>query len=345
MLDKYEPSVSLTYKRNPDYWDKDAVLLRHAGDADHHPVRRPVAQLKTGAIYAFGGLADIAAENVCSTRRTCRRLNMYSFVAPSNNVSLHPALRLEGQRGQEVAVARRARAPGDVDGDRPRRVHRRVRERFEVREGRPGRGAAVPHVDGLHPRRDAGPAQQGLRRQRAVLQARPHRGEEAHGGGRLRQRLRATPTTGRTSPASGRTSPSRWRSSSPSTQELGLKVTSDPIDYNLKYLPDYVTKRGQHEGIVCHARRRDLAGRRRLLRLALLVEVRRHVRRDLRRQRLRRRRRRPEGRRPDRQGEGGVRRQEAGRASWATCRSTWRRSSTPSPRPAWRRSSRWPGRR
>jgi ABC-type transport system substrate-binding protein len=35
-----------------------------------------------------------------------------------------------------------------------------------------------------------------------------------------------------------------------SNQELGLKVSSDPIDYNLKYLPDYVTKRGQHEGIV-----------------------------------------------------------------------------------------------
>jgi len=32
--------------------------------------------------------------------------------------------------------------------------------------------------------------------------------------------------------------------------ELGIKATSDPIDYNLKYLPDYVTKRGQHEGVL-----------------------------------------------------------------------------------------------
>jgi peptide/nickel transport system substrate-binding protein len=32
--------------------------------------------------------------------------------------------------------------------------------------------------------------------------------------------------------------------------EIGLKVTSDPIDYNLKYLPEYVTKRGQHEGVL-----------------------------------------------------------------------------------------------
>jgi ABC-type transport system substrate-binding protein len=32
--------------------------------------------------------------------------------------------------------------------------------------------------------------------------------------------------------------------------DLGLKVTSDPIDYNLKYLPEYVTKRGQHEGVL-----------------------------------------------------------------------------------------------
>jgi peptide/nickel transport system substrate-binding protein len=32
--------------------------------------------------------------------------------------------------------------------------------------------------------------------------------------------------------------------------EIGLKPHSDPIDYNLKYLPDYVTRRGKHEGIV-----------------------------------------------------------------------------------------------
>src|SRR5690606_25080907 len=33
-------------------------------------------------------------------------------------------------------------------------------------------------------------------------------------------------------------------------QDLGLDVTSDPLDYNLGYLPNFVTKRGQHEGIL-----------------------------------------------------------------------------------------------
>ena len=33
-------------------------------------------------------------------------------------------------------------------------------------------------------------------------------------------------------------------------RDLGLNVTSDPLDYNLGYLPNFVTKRGQHEGIL-----------------------------------------------------------------------------------------------
>jgi peptide/nickel transport system substrate-binding protein len=33
-------------------------------------------------------------------------------------------------------------------------------------------------------------------------------------------------------------------------RELGLDVSSDPLDYNLGYLPNFVTKRGQHEGIL-----------------------------------------------------------------------------------------------
>ena len=32
--------------------------------------------------------------------------------------------------------------------------------------------------------------------------------------------------------------------------DLGLNVSSDPLDYNLGYLPNFVTKRGQHEGIL-----------------------------------------------------------------------------------------------
>jgi ABC-type transport system substrate-binding protein len=33
-------------------------------------------------------------------------------------------------------------------------------------------------------------------------------------------------------------------------RDIGLTVDSDPLDYNLGYLPNFVTKRGQHEGIL-----------------------------------------------------------------------------------------------
>jgi ABC-type transport system substrate-binding protein len=33
-------------------------------------------------------------------------------------------------------------------------------------------------------------------------------------------------------------------------RDIGLTVESDPLDYNLGYLPNFVTKRGQHEGVL-----------------------------------------------------------------------------------------------
>ena len=46
-----------------------------------------LAQLKTGAIYAMGGLADISPEDVVPTKKDVPALNLYQFIAPNNNVS------------------------------------------------------------------------------------------------------------------------------------------------------------------------------------------------------------------------------------------------------------------
>jgi len=51
-------------------------------------------------------------------------------------------------------------------------------------------------------------------------------------------------------PAFGAAFPNQVSTMEAFMQEIGLRPHNDPIDYNLKYLPDYVTQRGKHQGVV-----------------------------------------------------------------------------------------------
>ena len=139
MLDNYVPSASLAYKKNPDYWDKNAVFIDRLEMPIINQAAARDAQLKVGGIYAVGGLADIAAENVLQYKKDEPRLNLYSFVAPSNNVSYIQRFGWKDNEGKKAPVARRPCTPGDGHGHRPRHLHRRLLERVQLQQGRPGR--------------------------------------------------------------------------------------------------------------------------------------------------------------------------------------------------------------
>ena len=52
MLDKYTPSSKLVYKRNPDYWNKDAVYTDVLDIPFISDPAQRLAQFKTGGVYA-----------------------------------------------------------------------------------------------------------------------------------------------------------------------------------------------------------------------------------------------------------------------------------------------------
>ncbi|HEX5368482.1 MAG TPA: ABC transporter substrate-binding protein [Dehalococcoidia bacterium] len=74
MLDKFEPSVTLDYKKNPDYWDKKAAYP----DQLHVPVipeyATGLAQFTTGGINAY----RVVAEDQLQTKQDTPNIGLYA---------------------------------------------------------------------------------------------------------------------------------------------------------------------------------------------------------------------------------------------------------------------------
>jgi peptide/nickel transport system substrate-binding protein len=81
LLDRFTPSASITYKRNPDYWNKQEPYV----DAVEMPILpqypTALAQFKTGAIYAF----PVLATDLVSTKRETSALKLYRYLAAAAN--------------------------------------------------------------------------------------------------------------------------------------------------------------------------------------------------------------------------------------------------------------------
>src|SRR5262249_5674392 len=85
--DKYEASVGLTYKRNPDYWNKDAGFPDSLEIPFLNQSPAVLAQFKTGAIYAVAALGTFVPSDIVPTKKDVPALNMYSYINSSNNTS------------------------------------------------------------------------------------------------------------------------------------------------------------------------------------------------------------------------------------------------------------------
>jgi peptide/nickel transport system substrate-binding protein len=249
MLDRHVPSVSLHYKKNPDYWDKDAVyydtldmpIINQAANRD--------AQLKTGAIYAVGGLADIAAENVLQYKKDEPKLNMYSFIAPNNNVSYIQRFGWkdnEGKKAPWLDVRVRQAMAMAIDRDTYIDAFSNVSNfNKEGLAAEPLYHTSMGYIKGvtLDPRsKDFGDTAKYYKYD--LTEAKKLMAAAGFSSGF--SYTNHWPNF----PGFGPNFPKQMAVIEAFNQDLGIKVTSDPIDYNLKYLPDYVTKRGQHEGIV-----------------------------------------------------------------------------------------------
>jgi ABC-type transport system substrate-binding protein len=207
------------------------------------------AQLKTGAIYAVGGLADIAPENVVPAKKDVPAFNMYSFIAPSNNVSFIQRfgwLPLNGKKAPWLDVRVRQAMAMAIDRDSYIDAFSNV-SKFKA-DGLPCDPlyhTSMGYIPGvtLDPNsKDFGDNAKYYKKDLTAAKQLMSAAGFASGF----EYQSHWPNF----PLFGPNFPKQIAVMESFNSDLGLKPSSDPIDYNLKYLPDFVTKRGQHEGIV-----------------------------------------------------------------------------------------------
>jgi peptide/nickel transport system substrate-binding protein len=252
MLERFEPSGSIVYKRHPEYWNNEAGYPDSIEIPFINQYTTWLAQLKAGSIYAPpGGNANIQPEDIIPTKRDVPALNMFAYVRPNNNFTPGFTQRfgwlpLGGRPSPFLDIRVRQAISMAIDRDAYIDAFSNV-SRFEA-EGLPMDTfyyTSMGYVPGvtLDPRKsDFGPNakyyQFNLEEAKKLLSAAGY----ANGF----EYTNHWPNT----PAFGAAFPKQVAVIEAFMQDLGLKVTSDPLDYNLGYLPNYVTKRGQHEGIL-----------------------------------------------------------------------------------------------
>jgi ABC-type transport system substrate-binding protein len=249
MLSEHVPSSRLVYKRNPDYWN-----AKEAGFPDtleipflNDPAAR-LAQLKTGAIYAVGGLADIAPDQVVQTKKDAAGANMYSFIAPNNNVSFIQRMGwkdLGGKKSPFLDVRVRQAMAYAIDRDAYIDAFSNV-SNFE-RDGLPVQPlyhTSMGYIPGvtLDPR-DKNFGENAKYYTRNIEEAKKLLSAAGYPSGF------EYPSMWPNFPLFGPNFPKQIEVIHAFNNEIGLKPKSEPLDYNLGYLPNLVTKRGQHEGI------------------------------------------------------------------------------------------------
>jgi ABC-type transport system substrate-binding protein len=251
-LDKFTPSGSIVYKKHPEYWNKEAGHPDSIEIPFISQYTTWLAQLKAGAIYAApGGNAMVLPEDVIPTKKDVPALNMYSFKRPNNNFTPGFTQRfgwkdLNGKKTPFADVRVRQAISMGMDRDAYIDAFNNV-SKFES-EGLPMETlyyTSMGYVPGitLDPRnKDFGDNAKyfirNLEEAKKLLSAAGY----ANGF----EYTNHWPNT----PAFGAAFPKQVAVVEAFNQELGLKVSSDPLDYNLGYLPNYVTKRGQHEGML-----------------------------------------------------------------------------------------------
>jgi ABC-type transport system substrate-binding protein len=254
MLDKYEPSVRLTYKRNPDYWNKDAGFPDQIDipfiPTSQYPAQ--LAQVQTGAVYAIpltGGLPGIQATDVVTLKKSAPALNMYQYVPATNSPGAVVGFGFNPGGGQkspwnDVRVRQALSMSFDREAyiDTFGNVSAFAKDGLAVDTHWFTSIAYIPGVT-LDPRKsDFGENAKYYKRdigeaKKLLVAAGYTDGFEypSHFVG-----------SGNFGPAY----PKQVEVMDQFARDIGLKPKADPIDYNLKYLPNYILTRGKHDGIV-----------------------------------------------------------------------------------------------
>ena len=249
MLDNYTPSSKLVYKRNPDYWNKDAVYTDVLDIPFISDPAQRLAQFQTGGVYAVPVANGIAAENILPTKKDVPALNMYEYIAPNNNVSFIQRmgwLPLNGQPSPFLDVRVRQAMAMAIDResyiDTFYNVSKFAAEGFDV--------STYVHTSmGYIPGVTLDPTDSSFGENAKYYTYNVEEAKKLLAAAGLEKGFAYT-NHWPNFPAFGANFPKQIEVIEQFNRDIGLNVSSDPLDYNLGYLPNFVTKRGQHEGVL-----------------------------------------------------------------------------------------------
>ena len=250
MLDRFAPSVEIVYKRNPEYFDADKA-------AWFETIRFPLiteyaaalAQFKSGALSTMQ--PAILAEDVISSKREVPSLGMYAYTAATNSpgeamrfgwqpIGGKPSPFLDIRLRQALSMA----FDRDAYIDALYNVPRFTSEGLPVERHYFTSIGYVPgytlDIKDKALGENAKYYEYNLTEAKKLFDA----AKSAYGGDF--PEIKA----GRVNAVFGAAYVQSVDIMDQFARDLGLKITAQPLDYNIDYLPKYVTQQGKFEGIL-----------------------------------------------------------------------------------------------
>jgi ABC-type transport system substrate-binding protein len=254
ILDKWEPSVGLTYKRNPDFWNKDEPRIGtlEVPIIPGSAYATGLSAFKTGQVYTF----LVRAEDQIATKKEVPALRMYvnQFVAASVGHTIGFGWLPFGSFQKSPFLDARVRQAFSLSEDR----HATIETLFNVSrftsEGLPVGTyfftsiGQVPGVS-LDPReKDFGPdakyyTPDETKRDEYVKEAKALLSAAGYANGFEYPSAFVNPPT---FTAAGYNTEAEIRDAF--KRDIGLKPTPVGLDYNIDYLLKYITQQGKIQG-------------------------------------------------------------------------------------------------
>ena len=247
ILDKFTPSVEISYRRNPEYFDPkwgnfDTIRFPLIGE-----YASGLAQLKAGTLSTYA----VQQQDILPTKREIQALAMYVGTPSAANPLWHIRFGWNPIGGKPSPFKdERPRQAVSMSFDRDTYIDTFGNVSAYRSEGLPIETywytsmGYVPEWT-LDPRgkefgANAKYYQYNVEEAKKLVQA----AETAYGGS-----FPEIPS-GRINAVFGPVYTQQVDVMEQWLRDIGLKINAKPLDYNLEYLPNYVTKQGQFEGIL-----------------------------------------------------------------------------------------------
>ena len=246
MLDRFNASQEIVYKRNPEYWDPQAGFFDEVRAPLVSEYATQLAQFKAGALSAIQ--PQISAQDIVLTKREVSPLNMVAWVAASNSPAATMRFNwnpIGDKKSPFLDMRVRQALSMSMDRETYIDVFYNV-SKFES-EGLPVETywyTAMGYVPEwtLDPRgrefgENARYYEYNVAEAKKLLQA----AESAYGG--------SFPEVGagRVNAVFGAVYQEQVEVMDQWARDIGLKVNAVPLDYNIDYLPKIVTKQGKYD--------------------------------------------------------------------------------------------------